>query len=83
VLFDLYRKHGGDLAHMDSILCDLYMLTNKFKERRFKIYWGFTGSFTELSATRPDLYLSVNKVVSIEWDDELQKIIVTELKIQD
>lgn len=57
VLFDNYRNNGGDLDHMDSLLCDLLWLQREIEKARSSLsryhgpitwYWEFLGDYTSL-----------------------------------
>lgn len=45
-LYNIYSASGGDLKHLNNLLCDLCILQEYFKEERFVLYWYFCGSLT-------------------------------------
>lgn len=56
-LFNIYKEEGGDLTHMDALLCDLGILTRWFAGEykdyqgniyKGSLYWSFDGSWTTI-----------------------------------
>jgi hypothetical protein len=83
-MFNLYRKHGGDLDNMDDILIDYDTIKKMMAEcifdfrsslKSFKIVWGFSYGLTDMYFNSTDNGCYPNKhVYLIECDERTVKI---------
>lgn len=73
VLFDEYRNNGGDLDHMDSLLCDLYILEGNFENQPngFCVDWEFWRGTTNIYT-----YCGA-ECIRIKYEPENKQIIIT------
>lgn len=73
VLFDEYRTNGGDLNHMDSLLCDLYSIESWFIDNPngFSCDWEFYRSVTNIYP------FCGAECIRIKYEPENKQIILT------
>ena len=71
-LYDIYSAGGGDLSHLDNLLCDLYSLERDFKtETAFTLYWHYQRDYTSMRSFRDTDDDEVYKISYLPDSDEV------------